>query len=80
MKILKKAEQKNFTVNTDYYHNTDLNDLFKENAIDTLDICGDFKYVVYAANAKDIKVFLDEYGYYTNVFITKQDKMIYISL
>lgn len=76
MKIRKRAEQKNFRVNKYYYNDVDYMCLLKIDGVGT--IGGSI--VVFSEGATDVKVVLDEYGYYTTVAVMKTGEQIYIEL
>lgn len=91
MKILKKAEQKNIVLNKDYYNIYQINAMLNLQEIFYFDsnsnICyenvtmfGDVDFRIFTENLKEIKVVLDEYGYYTTVAIGKDDTMYYVNL
>ena len=81
MKPLKKAAQKNVQVNKDCY------------IADLLEITGVFElsnvsgisadegdYRVSLAHVKDLKVVLDDYGYYTTVAVMESGETVFVSL
>ena len=74
MKILKKAEQKNFKVDTYYYTKYDIEEMEKRGIIKNID-----DYRIFAANCKEVKVICHE-GFYTSVAITNSDEQIFIQL
>lgn len=76
MKIRKRAEQKNFRVSTYYYRQCDLVRLTDIEGIEYLN----GTIVVYAEYVKDIKVVLDNYGFYTNVVDMITGQRVYIEL
>ena len=76
MKIRKRAEQKNFRVNAYYYRQYDLVRLTDIEGIEYLN--GNI--VVYAEYVKDLKVVLDNYGFYTNVVDMITGERVYIEL
>ena len=95
MKILKKAEQRNFIVNKDMYSLKELVELcklgyiichpynsFEEKKIDsTLDIFGGDIFRIYASYCTNVKVIYNsKYGFYENVVETKDGTQISIVL
>lgn len=75
MKILKKAQQKNFIVDCDYYTNREIDTMLDNGLIKRL-----FNdYVVYAINCKEVKVICKD-GFYFSVVITKDGSIIHIIL
>ena len=94
MKILKKAEQKNFVVKRDFYTVDDLFKMYKKGYIE----CFDDDYLektfnnVYEINREDVfrvfvddineikVVYVDEYGFYANVVVMNSGEKIFISL
>ena len=76
MKIRKKAIQKNFVVNRYYYRDQDYCRLSGYEGVDYLD----GTLVVFSSYATDVKVILDEYGYYTTVAVLVTGEQIYIEL
>lgn len=76
MKIRKRAEQKNFRVNAYYYTEYDLVRLTDIEGIEYLN----GTMVAYAEYVKDVKVVLDEYGFYTNVVDMISGECVYIEL
>lgn len=68
MKVLERAKQKNFVVDTDHYTVSELDRLHKEGKIQTLAEATDFKYGlnnteyrVFVATDSDILIFGDNY-------------------
>lgn len=94
MRILKKAEQKNFIVRRDFYTEDKLfemyessfivsfDDDYKERVFNNIDdIRSDDIFRVFADNIHEIKViYLTEYGFYTNVAVMNNGENIFISL
>lgn len=94
MRILKKAEQKNFIVRRDFYTEDKLfemyksgfivsfDDYYKERVFNNIDdIRSDDIFRVFADNIHEIKViYLTEYGFYTNVAVMNNGENIFISL
>lgn len=84
MKPLKKAAQKNVQVNKDCY-TTDIADLLDMQGIfDLSSVSGvsadEGDYRVSLAHVKDLKVMLDDYGYYTTVAVMESGETIFVSL
>lgn len=77
MKVLKRAEQRNFRVNTEAYTEYELKEMEDCNFIEML-----FGfYVVYASDCKEVKVIYNKnLGCYENVVVLNNDKEIVISL
>lgn len=75
MKILKRAEQKNFIVNKDFYTRWDLEELVNRGTIVIL--FDDYR--IYASDCKEVKVICHE-GFYTSVAITNSGEQIFIQL
>lgn len=94
MRILKKAEQKNFIVRRDFYTEDKLFEMYKSSFIVSFDddykekvfnniddIRSDDIFRVFADNIHEIKViYLAEYGFYTNVAVMNNGENIFISL
>lgn len=82
MKILKKAEQKNFLVNRAYYTDNELENLFNNGYLFfiTVDDSDNKDYRISQQHIKEIKVILDEYGFYTNVAVLNIGTEIYVEL
>lgn len=76
MKIRKRAEQKNFRVNSYYYRQYDLVRLTDIEGIEYLN----GSIVVYSEYVKEVKVVLDNYGFYTNVVDMVTGERVYIEL
>ena len=95
MKPLKKANQKNVTINTDYYSKAELENmwyageifnLLKYGKIDTPHNIGtfdsikeDYDFRIFLENVKDLKVAVED-GYYVNVAIGNNGKTYYVNL
>lgn len=79
MKTLKKAEQKNVVLKKDYYNEKQLNDIRQKEYAFTLKYDNDCIRIS-LHYAKEIKVILDNYGYYTNVVIMNDGSQYYITL
>lgn len=79
MKTLKKAEQRNVILKKDYYNEKQLNDILQK------DYSFKLKYDngsirISLHYAKEIKVILDDYGYYKTVVIMNDGNQYYITL
>ena len=95
MKPLKKAEQKNVVLNTDYYTIRDLENMWFAGEIVRLDYkqFGVFvepreisryeeigdQFRIFLENVKDLKVALDD-GHYTTVAVGNNGKTYYVNL
>ena len=94
MKIRKTANQQNFCINKEYYTVRELKEMARNHEIfffkDILDECYDVtdmfdyeiertQFRVFAENLKEVKVVVDEYGYYTTVAVGKNDKTYFAS-
>lgn len=84
MKPLKRASQKNVQVNKDCY-TADIADLLEIPGIFDLSSAsgvsadeGDYR--VSLAHVKDLKVMLDEYGYYNTVAVMESGEIIVVTL
>ena len=93
MKIRKRAEQQNVTLNKEYYINRDI-----EMLLLTREICyfdKDFKqcyeplksweiedteFRIFTEDLEELKVALDEYGHYTTVAVGKNGITYYVNL
>lgn len=93
MKILKKAEQKNVTVNKYYYTLKDANELLLNNKVfyfdDNYNECKneldtvtfeDTVLRIFTDNIDRLEVVLDDYGMYTTVAYMKNGTRIYVEL
>lgn len=78
MKILKKAVQKNVMVETSYYTEAQMNEMFAEGKVFKID--EDDVYRVYTEHCSELKVELDKYGYYVTVAVMKDGSKININL
>ena len=76
MKIRKRAIQKNFPVNSWYYSDYDYSAMTR---IDGVEYLGD-RIVVYSHYVDEIKVVVDEMGFYTNVVVMKTGEKIFVEL
>lgn len=79
MKILKKAEQKNFRVDMSFYRDYELEELEEQGEISGSLFYGEKNYVVFTSNCKEVKVICHN-GYYTNVVVTNSGKQIFIEI
>lgn len=79
MKTLKKAEQRNVILKKDYYNEKQLNDILQKDYIFKLKYDND-NIRISLHYAKEIKVILDNYGYYKTVVIMNDGNMYYINL
>ena len=93
MKVVKKAKQKNVVLNQDYYTFFDIQDMIEKKEICFLDENLNEKYnlkdyilnhhneslIIFLDDGDEIKINLDEYGYYKPVLI-KNGKKYYINL
>ena len=93
MKVVKKAKQKNVVLNQDYYTFFDIQDMIEKKEICFLDENLNEKYnlkdyilnhhneslIIFLDDGDEIKIALDEYGYYKPVLI-KNGKKYYINL
>ena len=76
MKIRKRAEQKNFIVNMYYYTESNLTELLNRGIIE------DFgrSYHLFAEYCDELKVILDEFGFYTTVAVLKTGEQVYVTI
>lgn len=84
MKPLKRASQKNVQVNKDCY-TADIADLLEiEGIFDLSNVSGvsadEGDYRVSLAHVKDLKVVLDEYGYYNTVAVMESGETVFVTL
>ena len=94
MKILKKAQQKNVEINTDFYNVYQINEMLDRKLIFYLDeefnekydnissfdlFEGEYTFRIFASNLKELKVVLDG-GYYTTIAITNEGEKLYVKL
>ena len=94
MKILKKAQQKNIEVNTDFYNVYQINEMLdrklifdldekfneKHDNISSFDLFeGEYTFRIFTNNLKELKVVSDD-GYYTTIAITNEGEKLYIKL
>ena len=75
MKILKRADQKNFIVSDVYYTKHELEDMAQRGIITYLFDA----YRIYASDCTEVKV-VCENGYYTTVVITKEGTKVFVEL
>lgn len=79
MKTIKKAEQRNVILKKDYYNKKQLNDILQKEYAFTLKYDnGNIRISLHYA--KEIKVILDDYGYYKNVVVMNDGSQYYITL
>ena len=94
MKILKKAQQKNIEVNTDFYNVYQINEMLdrklifyldekfneKHDNISSFDLFeGEYTFRIFTSNLKELKVVSDD-GYYTTIAITNEGEKLYVKL
>ena len=79
MKTLKKAEQRNVKLNTSYYNEEQLNGIEQKEYTFRLKYDSE-RIRISLYYAKEIKVILDDYGYYANVVVMKDGSQYYINL
>lgn len=75
MKIAKKAEQKNFTLNKDFYAEWQLDCFLRNNIVFKIDD-KDTEFRVGASQLSEVKVILKD-GFYTTVAVEKNYGVIY---
>ena len=94
MKVLKRAEQKNFRIAKDMYTEWTLKEMLNNQVIYWLDEdleqhsdlpewwkFKDTEFIIFAEDCEEIKVvYHKEWGFYTNIVTTKTGKEIYIEL
>ena len=78
MKITKRAEQKNFIVNFDYYNDEERNELIATGKLFKVDENDSWR--ISASELKEVKIVLDEYGFYETVGIDNSGNMIHICI
>lgn len=76
MKIAKKAVQKNFIVNFDNYNGKEQEELIKSGKLFRMDETDSWR--ISTSELKEVKVVLDEYGYYETVAIDSEGNTIHI--
>ena len=79
MKTLKKAEQRNVILKKDYYNERQLNDILQKEYAFTLKY-DNSNIRISLHYAKEIKVILDNYGYYKTVVVMNDGSHYYITL
>ena len=94
MKILKKAQQKNIEINTDFYNVYQINEMLdrklifyldeelnqKHDNISSFDLFeGEYTFRIFTNNLKELKVVSDD-GYYTTIAITNEGEKLYVKL
>ena len=94
MKILKKAQQKNIEINTDFYNVYQINEMLDRKLIFYLDeefnekydnissfdlFEGKFTFRIFTSNLKELKVVSDD-GYYAIIAITNDGEKLFIKL
>ena len=94
MKILKKAQQKNIEINTDFYNVYQINEMLdrklifyldeefnkKHDNISSFDLFeGEYTFRIFTSNLKELKVVSDG-GYYTTIAITNEGEKLYVKL
>ena len=92
MKILKKAQQKNIEVNTDFYSINEVNKLLDRKLIFYLDnefnecynnvtdidfLENIYTFRIFTSKLKELKVILED-GYYKTIAITNDNEKIYV--
>lgn len=93
MKILKKAEQKNVTLNKEYYTASNINDMlsskeifyFSKNLNPIHDPISSWSinemvFRLFTEDLTDLKVILDEYNCYTTAAIGKNGKTYFVNI
>lgn len=77
MKILKRAKQKNFKVDTSYYLDSQIEQMHDEEKV----------FIIYydtprvdTSDVSEVKIVCDDYGYYVPVAILKTGETIHIEL
>lgn len=83
MKPLKKAKQQNVALNKEYYTEAEIANMLNNLEIEYLSETFDPEQkrpVIYTEDIKDLKIVLDEYGYYTTVAVKENGKRYYINL
>lgn len=81
MRILKKAEQKNFRVDTFRHESIQILTWLSMGMIEFAGIeehTGEKVYRVFTCNLKSVNVELDEQGMYTNVALTHENNKMYV--
>lgn len=93
MKILKKAEQKNFTINHEYYTVNEINNMLATKEIFYFGVgcetkyepvggweLDDHTYRIFSDNLAEVKVILDEDKFYATVAIGKNGKTYFVNI
>lgn len=90
MEISKKAQQKNVLLNKDYYNLEEINKLLKARKIcyfENLEECFwsvenlyDYDFRIFTCDLKEIKVVLDDDGYYATIAIDNNNNSYYVVL
>lgn len=80
MKVLKKADQKNVTLNTNYYTESQIDEMVKNLEVCKFDFDKPITYRIFLSEVKELKVVLDDYRFYTTVAVGKNGKLYYINL
>lgn len=76
MKILKRAVQKNFIVDTCFYTREEIIALANNGTIMQLD--GDKDYRIFTSYCKEVKFICDYEGFYQPVIVTNKGEVIHI--
>ena len=94
MRILKKAQQKNVEINTDFYNVYQINEMLdrklifyldnelneKYDNISSFDLYeGEYTFRIFTSKLKELKVVSDG-GYYTTIAITNDGEKLFIKL
>lgn len=78
MKIAKRAEQKNFIVDFDYYNGKEQEELIASGKLFKTDDNDSWR--ISTSELKEVKVVLNEYGYYETVGIDNDGNTIHICI
>lgn len=78
MKIKKTAKQKNFTIDRDRYSDMDIVAMQKKRIIFRCNEADVFR--IDTSICKEVKVIVDDSGYYATVVITVNNEMFYINI
>ena len=76
MKIAKRAEQKNFIVNFECYNGNEQDKLITSGKLFKIDENDSWR--ISTSELKEVKVVLDEYGYYETVGVTHNGDIIHV--
>lgn len=76
MKIAKRAEQKNFIVNFEYYNSNEQKNLIANKKLFKVDEYDSWR--ISSSELKEVKIVLDEDGFYETVGITKDGEIVHI--